>query len=245
MTTANADTYVIVHGAFQNAASWTEVAAAIEAEGHTVTVIDLPGRDAEGEAAKAMSLAAYAEAVGAAVSAASEPVTLVGHSFGGITITKVADTMPGQVAKLIYVAAYVPVSGESMQALAEQDTDNGFTAESFVIAADYSFATIFEADRTRLFINDGTPEQQADVASAMIREPLGPIGTPVELTGAFAEVPKAYVKTALDATVSPTLQAMMIDRAGITEVTTLQTGHSPQVSQPAALAEAVLALSAL
>ena len=240
---AQAETFVIVHGAFQDAASWSDVASALEAEGHSVSVVDLPGRDAEGAAAQSMTLAGYADTVGAVVSEAAEPVVLVGHSFGGMTISLVAETMPDRVATLIYVAAYVPVTGESMQALAERDTDNGFTADSFVIAPDYSYAEILETDRARLFVNDGSPEQQSEVASTMVREPLGPISTPVELGDAFATVSKAYVRTAGDATVSPTLQAMMIERAGITATEMLETGHAPQASQPEALAAALIRLA--
>jgi pimeloyl-ACP methyl ester carboxylesterase len=240
---AQADTFVIVHGAFQTADSWTAVADALRATGHTAIAVNLPGRDAEGDAAKAVTLAQYAETVEAVVEAQAEPVTLVGHSFGGMTISLVAEAMPDRISKLIYVAAYVPVSGDTMQALAGSDTDNGFTAESFVIAPDYAFATILPADQVRLFINDGTADQQASVTSAMVREPLGPIATPVEVTdAAFGVVAKAYVRTALDATVSPTLQNMMIERAAITDVQTLETGHSPHSSQPEQLAAALIAL---
>ena len=244
ITTAQAETFVIVHGAFQNAASWSEVAQALKTAGHTAVTVDLPGRDAEGAEAKPMTLARYAKAVSDVVAAQSEPVILVGHSFGGITISLVAEAMSERVRELIYVAAYVPVSGDSMQSLAESDKNNGFTADSFVLSADYSFATILSADQARLFINDGTPDQQAAVTAAMIREPLGPIATPVEVTKErFGSVAKAYIRTALDATVSPTLQSMMIERAKISKVVTLETGHSPQASQPAAVTEALLRLS--
>lgn len=243
-TAAGADTFVIVHGAFQTADSWSAVVEALQAEGHTAIAVNLPGRDAEGAAAKAVTLADYAQTVGAVVQEQAAPVILVGHSFGGMTISLVAEAMPEAIDTLIYVAAYVPVSGDTMQALAETDTDNGFTAESFVVAPDYSFATILPADQARLFINDGTPDQQATVTGAMVREPLGPIATPVELTdAAFGSVAKAYVRTAQDATVSPTLQAMMVDRTGITETQTLETGHSPQASQPDQLAAAFVALA--
>jgi pimeloyl-ACP methyl ester carboxylesterase len=243
-TIAQADTFVIVHGAFQSAESWAGVTEKLRAKGHTAIIVDLPGRNFEGEAAKAITLAQYAKTVGDVVASQAEPVILVGHSFGGMTISLVAEAMPEKIRKLIYVAAYVPVSGDSMQSLAASDKNNGFTADSFVLSPDYAFATILAADQTRLFINDGTPEQQAHVTSSMMREPLGPIGTPVDVTALkFGSVAKAYVNTALDATVSPTLQKMMIDRAGIMQTQTLQTGHSPQASQPEQLAAALVALA--
>ena len=124
-TLAQAETFILVHGAFQDASSWAGVAERIEAEGHTVDAVNLPGRDATGEAAKAVSLADYVTTVADAVGAADTPVILVGHSFGGMTISGVAERMPDSVARLVYIAAYVPQSGESMEQLAVGDTDNG------------------------------------------------------------------------------------------------------------------------
>jgi pimeloyl-ACP methyl ester carboxylesterase len=242
-TMAHADTFVIVHGAFQNAESWSAVVDKLKAEGHTAIAVNLPGRNLEGEAAKAITLAQYAKTVGDVVAKQAEPVVLVGHSFGGMTISLVAEAIPEKVSKLIYVAAYVPVSGDSMQSLSATDKNNGFTAESFVLSPDYSSASILASDQARLFINDGTPEQQTKVTSSMVREPLGPMGTPVEVSAEkFGKVAKAYVNTALDATVSLVIQKMMIERTGITATQVLQTGHSPQASQPNLLAAALVAL---
>ncbi len=242
-TMAQAEIFVIVHGAFQSAESWSAVAEKLRAGGHTAIAVDLPGRNAEGDAAKAITLDRYVQTVQDVVASQPEPVVLVGHSFGGITISVVADAAPNKIKKLIYVAAYVPQNGDSMQTLAAADKDNGFTAETFVIAPDYAFATILAADQARLFINDGTPEQQAAVTASMVREPLGPIGTPVAITDKLGSVAKAYVLTALDATVSPTIQAMMVERAGITATVTLDTGHSPQASRPDDLASALVQLA--
>jgi pimeloyl-ACP methyl ester carboxylesterase len=157
---AAAETFVIVHGAFQNAASWQQVSDALKSEGHTVVTVDLPGRNALGANAKAISISQYSDAVLAAINKSSEPVTLIGHSFGGITISLVGLSVPERIKKLVYIAAYVPVSGESMQSLAATDKENGFSDKSFVISPDYTFATILEADRARLFVNDGTPDQK-------------------------------------------------------------------------------------
>lgn len=229
-TAAYADTFVLVHGAFQSAASWSQVKTGLEAAGHTVIAVDLPGRGAAGAAAKAITLAKHVAAVRATVDSAKAPVVLVAHSFGGITASRVADEVPDKVASVIYVAAYVPVSGESMQTLAEGDRNNGFTKASFVVAKDYASATILESDRIRLFAPDGTAAQQKALLSGFLSEPLGPISTPVTLGSGFASVKKAYVKTANDATVSPALQAMMVTRGGIVEVAQVESGHAPYLT---------------
>jgi pimeloyl-ACP methyl ester carboxylesterase len=238
---ASAATFVIVHGAFQSADSWSQVATSLSSKGHKVVNVNLPGRNAQGSDAKAVSIAQYVDTVSAAVSAQSEPVTLIGHSFGGITISMVGAALPQKIKQLVYVAAYVPLSGESMQTLAASDKSNGFTEKSFVVAPDYSFATILQEDKARLFINDGNQDQQKAVIDAMLREPLGPIGTKVEFAqDKLDRVQKVYVRTTLDKTVSPTIQNMMINRAGIKQVIDIEAGHSPQNSQASKLADLLL-----
>jgi pimeloyl-ACP methyl ester carboxylesterase len=239
-----ADTFVIVHGAFQNAQSWEAVSKSLREKGHTVFAVDLPGRNTQGAEAKAVSITQYAEAVGAVVKSQSQPVTLIGHSFGGMTISLVGVAMPEKIKNLVYVAAYVPVSGDSMQSLASGDKDNGFTQKSFVVSPDYSFATILDEDRVRLFINDGQPDQQKAVAESMLREPLGPIATKVTIEAdKFNAISKAYVRTTLDKTVSPTIQNMLIQRAGIKKIADIETGHSPQISQSEKLADLIITVS--
>jgi pimeloyl-ACP methyl ester carboxylesterase len=238
-----ADRIVIVHGAFQNADVWSAVAKLLKAKGHDVAVVDLPGRDAKGDLSK-VNITAYRDTVRAVVDAKEEPVFLVGHSFGGFTISNAAETDAARVKKLIYVAAYVPKSGESMQTLSAVDRNNKFTQQNIVVAADYSYAEVLAADRGLIFANDGSPTVQAAVAKMLLREPLAPIAEQLTLSAVFDALPKAYVRTAKDNAVSSTLQDMMVKRAGITQVITLDTGHSPFVTAPEKTAEAILAAMA-
>jgi pimeloyl-ACP methyl ester carboxylesterase len=237
---AFADRIVIVHGAFQSAAAWSDVEKLLEAKGHDVDLVNLPGRDARGDL-KAVNLAAYRDAVRAIVDSKTEAVYLVGHSFGGFTISNVAETVPAKIKKLIFVAAYVPKSGESMQSLSAQDNNNKFTQTNFVLAPDYSSAEVLEADRGLIFANDGTLEIQAMVGKNLIKEPLGPIAEPVTLSAVFDGVAKAFIRTTKDNAVSTPFQDMMIERAGLKQVISVEAGHSPFITAPQATADAILA----
>jgi pimeloyl-ACP methyl ester carboxylesterase len=234
-----ADRIVIVHGAFQNAKAWAEVAKLLTAKGHEVDVVDLPGRDAKGDLSK-INLSAYRDAARAIVDAKPEPIFLVGHSFGGFTISSVAEADPAMIRKLIYVAAYIPKSGESMQSLSGLDKGNKFTQQNFVVAPDYSYAEVLESDRGLIFANDGTAAVQAEVTTNLLREPLAPIAEKLLLSSVFDGVKKAYVKTLNDNAVSASLQDMMIARSGVTQVIALETGHSPFITQPVMTADAIL-----
>lgn len=238
-----AENIVIVHGAFQSAADWAGVEAALEARGHGVTLVNLPGRDAEGVAAKAVTLDDHVATTLEAIAMAEGPVALVGHSFGGMTISAAAEAAPLDVAQLVYVAAYVPESGDSMETLALSDGDNSFTEESFVIAPDYSYAEILERDRAAIFGNEGTEAERTAIVAGLMREPLAPIATPVNLTeDAFGSVPQAYIRTLQDQAVSTPMQTRMIERAGIERVIDIDSGHAPQTTQVDALVAAILEL---
>jgi pimeloyl-ACP methyl ester carboxylesterase len=50
-------------------------------------------------------------------------VVLLGHSYGGMVITGVADRVPDRIKRLVYLDAFVPDSGESVRSL---QVDTGF-----------------------------------------------------------------------------------------------------------------------
>lgn len=66
-------------------------------------------------------------------------VILLGHSYGGMVITGVADRIPGRIARLVYLDAFIPVDGESVMSLRkagdfdiEKMTKDGFIIPSWV-----------------------------------------------------------------------------------------------------------------
>ena len=103
---ASADTFVLVHGAFQDAASWAGVAAGLTAAGHTAVTVMLPGRG-DGKPASEVTMADHVAAVQAAIEGAGGLVILVGHSFGGMVISAAAEADPSNIASLVYVGLLV------------------------------------------------------------------------------------------------------------------------------------------
>jgi pimeloyl-ACP methyl ester carboxylesterase len=238
-------TYVLVHGAFQDARAWADVVPLLQAQGARAIAVDLPGRAADGTAPEAATLDAYRDRVAAVVSAQPQPVVLVGHSFGGITISAVAEKMPERVRTVVYVAAYLPRSGDSMAKLAETDQWNQFNKkrQNFLLAADYKTASVLAEDQLLLFCADCTAAAQALTLALMQREPLAPAGTPVVVTAErFGKVDKVYIHTSRDNAVSYQLQQQMVQRTPVRKTLLLATGHSPFVEAPRQLAETLLSI---
>ncbi|MGA8651329.1 MAG: alpha/beta hydrolase, partial [Xanthobacteraceae bacterium] len=106
-------TYVLVHGAWHTGAELEPTAAPIRAAGHEVHTPTIAG-NRPGDA-KTVGLK---EAIKSIVDYLNEKnlkdVILVGHSYGGMVITGVADQVPERIHRLIYWNAFVPDNGESL-----------------------------------------------------------------------------------------------------------------------------------
>jgi len=109
-------TYVLVHGAWHTGNELEPTAAPIRAAGHQVHTPTIVGNKPGGS--KAVGLA---EAIKSVVDYLAEnnlkDVVLVGHSYGGMVITGVADQAPDRIRRLVYWNAFVPNNGESLNDL--------------------------------------------------------------------------------------------------------------------------------
>ena len=100
-----AGTVVLVHGGFVDGSGWQGVYSLLKKDGYNVSVVQNP----------TLSLADDVAATKRVIDAQSEPVILVGHSYGGAVITE-AGNHP-KVAGLVYIAAFAPDKGESVNTL--------------------------------------------------------------------------------------------------------------------------------
>jgi len=98
-------TIVLVHGAWADGSSWDKVVPLLIEKGHKVVAVHQP----------LSSLADDVAAVKRVVHGQSEPVLLVGHSYGGVVITEAGND--DRVTGLVYVAAFAPDAGESVNQL--------------------------------------------------------------------------------------------------------------------------------
>lgn len=228
---------VLVHGAWQDGSSWAEVQQELEASGRMVKVVTLPGRD--GEDAGAQTLNAYQDAVIAEVETHDKPVILVGHSFGGMTISAVAEAIPGQIDSLVYLAAYLPEDGDSLSSLAEEDHLSVLAEDGNLnFSDDFTVASIPPERFAEIFCPDCRGADSETVTASVLSEPAMPLATPVALTDEnFGSVPKTYIFTAQDIVVGPQLQVSMVANTPVDQLFVLDTGHAPYVTAPAELAD--------
>jgi pimeloyl-ACP methyl ester carboxylesterase len=230
---------VLVHGAFEDAHVWYAVSARLQTNGYRVIDVNLPGRPSAPMAAKLVSADLYRDTVLKAIDGETHPVVLIGHSFGGIAISAAAEAAPARIRTLVYVAAYLPQNGESMLSLAKQDRDS-LAGTALHIDEAAGMISVDYAARADLFANDAPEGLRELLPNLIIDEPLRPVVTPVALTeGRFGKVDKVYIHTARDRVVSPYLQQKMVSATPVRLALTLDTGHTPFLTDVAGLTDAI------
>lgn len=125
-------TFVLVHGAFVGGFYWRHVRARLQAAGHTVYTPTLTGA---GERAHllspSVSLSTHiTDIVSVLTYEDLQQVILVGHSYGGMVITGVAEQVPERIAQLVYLDAAAPVDGQTATGGFAQGTGDVLSAMS-------------------------------------------------------------------------------------------------------------------
>jgi len=108
--------YVIVHGAWGGSWAFKKTDSLLTATG---AVVYRPSLTGQGERVHLASLEVgltthINDVVNMLLYEDLHNVILVGHSYGGMVITGVADRVPERISKLIYLDAFVPENGESV-----------------------------------------------------------------------------------------------------------------------------------
>jgi pimeloyl-ACP methyl ester carboxylesterase len=224
--------FVLVHGAFGGAWSWEPVVGPLEAVGHEVAAIDLPGAGADTTPVAGVTLDAYADRVCEALRASERPAILVGHSMGGIAITQAAARCPEAVALLVFVAAFMPSDGQSLLDLTRLPEGAGDQVQANItVAGEPPVATMNDAALGDSIMFRCTPEQVAWSIAHRRPQPVAPMATPVQIPpGALDGLDRAYVTCLADRAIPPPLQQRMMREHPCVEVVEIDTDHSPQLS---------------
>jgi pimeloyl-ACP methyl ester carboxylesterase len=198
-------TIVLVHGAFASPAGWAEVANALHKDGYQT-------------ATPALGLTSVSDDV-AIVQAALDSIPgdkiLVGHSYGGFVITNAASGR-SDIRGLVYTAAYVPDSGETINSLSVSYAPGAFLAH-LVFAPSFPFVIVDPQFFPEDFAQDLNPKLAAEIAAQQRPTSLALFGTPSG-PAAWHALPSWYAVSTHDRAIDPDLQRFMAQRAGSTTV---------------------------
>jgi pimeloyl-ACP methyl ester carboxylesterase len=226
-------TVVLLHGAWADGSSWAAVTAKLQRDGFTVDVVPNPLR---GVASDAQYLRDYLATV-------AGPVVLVGHSYAGMVITNAA-TGNGNVRALVYVDAFIPQRGDTVQQLAGAQPGSGLDPNTTINAvpirdaagnvADvdlYVKPTLFPA----LFAANVPANLAAVLAASQRPETLSSLSEAFTGVPAWETIPSWALIGTDDRVIPPAEQQIMADRAHA-HIVKVAAPHLSMVSDPDAVA---------
>ncbi|MEJ7633419.1 alpha/beta fold hydrolase [Aeromicrobium sp.] len=226
---------ILVPGFWLDSSSWDRITPALEAAGHRVTALTLPGLEA-GADRSSIGLADHVDAIVAAIDAidaADQPVVLVGHSGGGAAVHGAVDRRPDKVARAIYVdSGPLPHGAAINPGLPDEDGEIPLPPWD-----------VFREDGAR-DLDDFTDAQLDDFRARAIPIPIGVARDLQVLTNeARFDVPITIITTTftreeIDQYVAAG-EAYFAELPQISNVTIVElpTSHWPQFTKPEQLAE--------
>jgi pimeloyl-ACP methyl ester carboxylesterase len=224
-TPANDTTIVLVHGAFADGSSWDKVIPILQAKGYKVVAVQNP----------LSSLADDVTATKRVVDAQTGKVVLVGHSWGGTVITEAGTS--DKIKALVYVAAFAPSEGEASGNLGKNYAVPPGVPTLTADAAGYLWLPADSVAKN--FAQDVSP-----ATAALIAATQGPIAakafSDTTTVAAWKNKANYYIVAEKDRMIAPELQQAFAKKLNAV-TTTLPTSHVPMVSQPAKVAEVILA----
>src|SRR5438128_5914637 len=177
-----------------------------------------------------MTLEGRVESTRQVIDAQEAPVVLVGHSYGGAVVTE-AGTDP-KVAALVYIAAFAPDKGESVNTLIANPPPGAPVPP--ILPPKDGFLLLDREKFAASFAGDLPAEQAAFMADSQVPWGVDALGGSIT-DPAWRNKPSWYLVTTEDRMIPPPAQRAMSERAGSTVVEGVGS-HAIYVSQPAAAA---------
>jgi pimeloyl-ACP methyl ester carboxylesterase len=232
-------TMILVPGAMHGAWTWDRVVPLLEDAGYRTIAPDLPGMGANpGMAGADVTLAGWGDFVADLVRSVAGPAILAGHSRGGLVIGEAAERVPEWIDGLIYVTAMIALPGQTGMAAGRDPAMQpppGAATPAPIMTAEWAQSIFYNCC------------SQADVDWAFARlesEPPAPLNTPATVSWErWGEVPRGYVECLRDKTLSLARQRRFQAAAPCDPVVRIDTDHSPFLSAPRELAEAMVAIA--
>ena len=229
----SAKTFVLVHGGWHGGWCWRRVADLLEKKGHKVFAPTMTGLGERSHLLDAkINLATHVtEIVNVVKWEGLSDIVLVGHSYGGVIISGVAEQVPEAIGSIVYLDAFVPENGEALVTL----TTRRQAIEDLVQKGETSMkpvpAAVFEVNE----------KDRAWVDGKCTPHPLATLTDKITLTGARDRIAKkAYIRaTGYANPPFDSAQAKVKALAGW-RVYELPCGHDAMVDMPDRLTEILL-----
>jgi pimeloyl-ACP methyl ester carboxylesterase len=237
--------FILIHGSWHGGWCFDDVKVLLEAEGHEVIAPDLPGMGGDEAALAAVTLQDWAEfTVALCRNTKQKPVILAGHSRGGLVISQAAETAPEAIDALVYICAMMLPDGMSRAEFKAMEEPNP-AFDGLISPTAGGHGTIITGDNPgSVFAQMSPPDKVSAAMKRLVAEPHGPRSGKIKVTAErFGSRPRTYVECTQDSAIPLSSQRLMQSLVPNAAVVTLDADHSPFLSKPAALADALSAVA--
>jgi pimeloyl-ACP methyl ester carboxylesterase len=222
--------FLLVHGAYHGSWCWDELRTELATGGHASTAVDLPCDDPDAGAER------YVDEILHAVPKQADAVVLVGHSLAGLIIPVAASRT--RTAMAIYLCALLPVPGLSFDAQ-HAESGTGFEPSQPAVGHPDGSASWPEEGAIEVFFHDCAPHVARDAARRLRRQ-YWKVTQEVTPLRQWPPVPTAYILCTDDRMISRDYGTTAARRQLGVDPIELPGGHSPFLSRPRVLAQALV-----
>lgn len=209
---------VLVHGAWADGSSWTNVIKPLQAAGYNVTAPQFPLTTQTDNVDRLRQVLNYQ----------TGPTLIVGHSYGGQIMTALGKDAPNVVG-IVYIAAFGLDAGESIGGLL--DLKNPTPALAHLRIDENGFAYLSEDDFVHHFAADVDPVDAEVMFATQKPAAIASLGEQIT-DPAWKYFPTWYMVATNDETIPPDAERLFAKRMGATTVE-VASSHVPMVSHPA------------
>jgi pimeloyl-ACP methyl ester carboxylesterase len=237
-------TYVLVHGGAHGGWCYQRVAALLRSAGHSVYTPTMTGVGERSHLLRPdIDLDLHIRDIVAVLHYEDlRDVILVGHSYGGMVITGVADRAPDRVGHIVYLDAATPVNGESLADLAASLMEAARRQARVIDGVDL---VLFPGTEPMPHYGVTEPDDIAWMEARLTPHPWKCFEQPLRLTNEAAlwEVPQTHI--VCTSTLSTRDPARMERARAAARVWDIDTGHDLMITEPEAVTELLLRVASV
>ena len=227
-------TVVFVHGGWADSSGWNAEIAALQKKGYPVIAPANPLR----------GLTSDADYVRSVLQTIAGPIVLVGHSYGGAVISNAARGV-SNVEALVYIAAFAPDAGETLEQLVTKNPGTQITPDALdtrpypLPDGTHGIDLYIKAEIFREAFAGDLPRNTTNLMQATQRPFSVAAFTEPSGEPAWKTIPSWYLVATNDHAIPPKTQRFMAERAGATTAS-VRASHVPMMSQPKATTRLIL-----
>ena len=234
-------TFVLVHGAWHDGSAWEKTVRHLESNGHKAFAPTIAGHGKS--APRNVDHAQCTDSiVRAIVERDLRDFVLVGHSFGGTVICKVAEQIPERIRRLVFGNAFVLKDGNGLM----DEVPANYVAlfeKLFQDSTDGTIMVPFPIWRES-FVNDADLETAKWTYSQLSPEPYQPCKDKLDLKKFYSlEIPRSFINCTEDIALPPGewgWHPRMSSRLGVYRLVQMPGSHEAIYTNPALLADKII-----